>query len=142
MLYTERSQLAIIQLKRGQESVSLEEIKRVLIKYHSNMIYCELYGQLFGIISTGDILRVHKGNTQVQVNKNFTFLHPGESMKARTIFKERESINALPVITKENFLIGDYTRWDDLIVLDYELSLAQGSDFNSKGGGNSTCTAK
>lgn len=134
MLYTERSQLAIIQLKRGQEKVSLEEIKRVLLKYHSNMIYCELYGQLFGIISTGDILRVHKGDTQVQVNKNFTYLHPGESMKARTIFKERESINALPVITKDYFLIGDYTRWDDLIVLDYELSLAQGSDFNSKGG--------
>ncbi len=126
MKYTERDELAILEMQKDVDSVSINEVKKVLMDYHSNMIYCELFGKLLGIISTGDILRAYRsGLEQVQINKNFTYLHSGENMKARTIFREKSNINALPVVTRGHCLIGDYSRWDDLLVLDYELDIAE-----------------
>lgn len=126
MKYTERNELAILEMQKEVDSVSFIEVKKVLMDFHSNMIYCELFGKLLGIISTGDILRAYRsGLEQVQINKNFTYLHSGENMKARTIFRENKNINALPVVTCGHCLIGDYSRWDDLLFLDYQLDIAE-----------------
>lgn len=61
----------------------------------------------------------------VRINKEFVYLYDGEYMRARTIFKERGSVNAIPVVTEDHILLGDYTRWDDLKILDYELDIAE-----------------
>ena len=93
----------------------------------SNMVYCERGGVLFGIISTGDIWRAcRKQQTEVAINREFMSLRYGEYMKAKTIFEENESINALPVVTNGNILIGDYTRWDDLLILEYLINVVCG----------------
>lgn len=133
MVYTVRSQLTIIELKNNDESVSIEELTKVLVERPSNMIYCEIAGKLVGIISTGDILRANKnGLTRVQVNKKFTYLYmrEGRGIKARNIFRKWENINALPIVTEDHLLIGDYTRWDDLQILDYELDIVENGILN------------
>ncbi|MDE7431634.1 MAG: hypothetical protein K2N34_06960 [Lachnospiraceae bacterium] len=122
MIYTDREQLTVIELENGEESVSMNQLKKVLMEYPSNMLYCESKGELIGIISVGDIYRTYeKLLDRVKVNKNFKCLYAGEYMKAKVIFGENDNISAIPVVTKNNILIGDYTRWDDLMVLQYRM---------------------
>ncbi len=125
MLFIKRNQLTIIELRDGKESVSLKDIRKVLEDSHSNMIYCEgVQGKLIGIISTGDVFRANeKGLDEVCVNKKFTFLYVGEYIEAKGIFAGKQNINAIPILTKEMVLFGEYTRWDETLILYYKLSL-------------------
>lgn len=117
MTYSERGQLTVIELQNHEESVSMEEIKRVLLEYPSNVIYCETQQKLVGIISTGDIYRAYsQEQDKVHVNKEFTYLYSGEYTKARAILKGH--INEVPIITKDNILIGEYACWDDIMLLE------------------------
>lgn len=120
MQYTEREQLTILGLKDDEERISMERLKAVLSGSPSNMIYCEKEGKLVGIVSTGDISRAWgAGQDSVAINRKFTWLCRGEYWKARDILKARAHINAIPVVTAGHVLIGEYTRWDDLLALDY-----------------------
>lgn len=120
MLYTVKEQLTILQLKNREDSVDMKELNALLSDQPSNMIYCENDEKLIGIISTGDIIRAYEeGQDKVKVNKNFTNLHDGEYMRAKNIFKENSRINALPIVSEDGILEGDYTRWDDLLILEY-----------------------
>lgn len=122
-MYTEREQLTIIELAYDEEEVAVEKLRKVLMEQPSNMIYCETQGKLVGIISTGDILRARKRKSgAVKVNKIFTSLYVGEYRKAKSIFQEKQSINALPVVTKDKVLVGEYIRWDELLAVKYELN--------------------
>lgn len=120
MNYTGRQQLTIVESGDGEERFSIDDLKHILIEYPSNIIYCETKGKLAGIISMGDIMRAcEQKQDDVFINRKFSSLYFGEYSKAKTIFHECETINALPVITKDNILTGEYTRWDDLLILDY-----------------------
>lgn len=117
MYYTERDKLTIIELDNETDSLSFQRIGAALQERPANVIYCELDGRIHGVITMGDVYRA-AGNT-VNLNKNFTFVKPSEYMKARQIFKERERINAVPVIDENGRLSGHYMRWDDLLILQY-----------------------
>lgn len=60
-------------------------------------------------------------------------------MRVRRIFQEKEKINAVPVVDENGRLLGDYTRWDDLLVLEH-LNLfgehTYDADFLREGEGN------
>lgn len=119
MIYTEREYLTIIEMQNDVESVSFDEIRRVLSEYPSNIIYCERRRKLVGMISTGDICRAFdQSQDSVRVNKHFTKLYPGEYLKAKMIFERNEQINAIPLVTTDNDLAGEYIRWNDLMLLE------------------------
>lgn len=124
MLYTNRNQLTIVRLEKNEASVSMDAVKKVLGDSHSNTIYCEgSKGELVGIISTGDVSRAYEnGLDSVCINKKFVYLYLGEYLKAKVIFAERENISAIPVLTRKNRLLGEYSRWDELLILEYELN--------------------
>lgn len=127
MQYTDRAQLTIVQADENADSIFMEECKRILLEFPSNTIYFERQGKLFGIISTGDIIRACREKSDcVKINKLFSYVRIGESMKARFTFKEKRNINALPILSDDGVLIGDYTRWDDSLWL--EKVLIQGED--------------
>lgn len=127
MLYTKREQLTIYELKNNEEYISIDDLKNVILEKPSNIIYCEKKEKLVGLISMGDILRaMQKDQDRVIVNKKYTSLYQGEYFRAKEIFKKQKHINALPVITTDHVLIGDYTRWDDLLVLDYLIETDKG----------------
>ena len=120
MIYTEYDKLTIIKLMNEADSLSFDELGAILKERPANVIYCELSGKLYGIISMGDVARASDdGKKAVNINRKFTSVKPNEYMKARQIFKEKEKINAVPVIDENGGLLGDYTRWDDLLVLEY-----------------------
>lgn len=127
MLYTPREMLTILQLKDGEESVDIESIRSVILKMPSNMIYCETNGELTGVISMGDLFRAcRKNHNYVIVNKKFTGIQYGRYIEAKKVFQSAKNINALPIISENNTLIGDYTRWDDLLVLEYLIQADNG----------------
>ena len=81
MWHTKRKQLTIIELENGQDTISLEQIKAVMIKCPSNVIYCEKKGKLEGIVSVGDIWRAYENKSdRVFINKKFASLHQHEEM--------------------------------------------------------------
>ena len=115
MIYTKYSKLNVIKFKSHVDTVSFQVLRHAIQKNPSNVIYCEAEGKIYGIISGGDIERDYfAGRDYVTINKNFTWLYPNESMKAREIFHEKANINVIPVINKEGVLLGDYKRWDKL----------------------------
>lgn len=115
MIYTKYSKLNVIKLKSHVDTVSFQVLRHAIQKNPSNVIYCEAEGKIYGIISSGDIERDYfAGRDYVTINKNFTWLYPNESMKAREIFHEKANINVIPIIDKEGVLLGDYKRWDKL----------------------------
>ncbi len=127
MIYTEREYLTVIELQNDADSVSLDEIRGLLSEYPSNIIYCEIQRKLAGMISTGDIYRAfEQKQDRVYVNKHFTNLYPGEYLKAKTIFAENEHINAIPVAEEGNVLVGEYMRWNDLMLLENTLKTLAG----------------
>lgn len=120
MIYTEHNKLTTINLMNAADSLSFDEIATILKERPANVIYCELDEKLYGIISMGDVARASdEGRNAVSINKKFTSIKPDEYMKVRRIFQEKEKINAVPVIDKNGRLLGDYTRWDNLLVLEY-----------------------
>lgn len=120
MLYTEYDKLTIINSMNEMDALSFDELGEILKERPANVIYCELDGKLYGIISMGDVARAdYEGKKAVNINRIFTSAKPNEYMKVRQIFKEKEKINAVPVVDENGRLLGDYSRWDDSLVLEH-----------------------
>ncbi|MBD5522381.1 MAG: adenylyltransferase/cytidyltransferase family protein [Lachnospiraceae bacterium] len=116
MIYTQHDGLTILKLNDKKNKVSFDTLANVILERPSNIIYCELEDELYGIISMGDIARASEsGLDYVAINRVFTRILPNDKyMTAKNIFHEKENINALPVVNEDNKLLGAYTRWDDL----------------------------
>ncbi len=119
MLYTERNKLTVIELAEMKDTLAFHELEDILWERPASTVYIEVAGLLYGVVSIGDINRSYEGGKDcVNINKKFIFIQPGQSMLARQIFKERERICAIPVVNTAGKIIGDYTRWNDLMYLD------------------------
>ncbi|MDE5931765.1 MAG: adenylyltransferase/cytidyltransferase family protein [Lachnospiraceae bacterium] len=115
MIYTQHERLTIIEINDKKNTISFDALIKVILDRPSNVIYCESEDGIYGIISMGDIARAsEKGADYVVINRKFTRIQPDEYMLARHIFHEKEKINALPVVSVGNKLLGAYTRWNDL----------------------------
>lgn len=118
MIYTDREKLTCYIMPDESDEVRFGELRSLLMERPSNVIYCEKDGRLYGIISMGDVERAYKaGKDSVAVNKRFTRVGPNEYMRVKQAFRDNDMINALPVVSDSNELIGDYSRWDDLIAV-------------------------
>lgn len=118
MVYRNRDKLTILELKENEDAISFERIKDLVLAMPSNVIYCEKNGRLYGIITMGDVGRAcNEGMREVAVNCKFTKLLTGEHARARKLFSEKKSINALPVTDNNGILLGDYSRWHDMIYI-------------------------
>ncbi len=116
MIYVKRDSLTIIEIQNGINHISLHTLKEIILNSPSNVIYFEEGGELYGIISMGDIARAcESGTGHVALNRHFTRVSDKEYLKAKDIFRINQNINAIPVVNDDNFLIGNYLRWDDLL---------------------------
>lgn len=57
MKYTSRKCLTILKLTEERATLSFNELSSVLMEKPSNIVYVELAGMLYGIVTTGDISR-------------------------------------------------------------------------------------
>lgn len=127
MTYTEKKNLTVIEVNVSEDSVSMEEVKEILFERPSNVIYCEIKEKIIGLISLRDIYKAYEnGMDRVKITINFSFVRIGEYMRAKKIFDEKRRVNALPIVSEDNSLIGDYTRWDDFRWLDNKVNICKG----------------
>ena len=116
MQYTAKDQLTIVELDKEERYIPMARLAEVISLSPSNTIYFRKDGKLYGIISMGDIKRAsHSGLGFVDVNVDFTYVLLGEYMKARYLFHTKKNINAIPVLDTDGNLVGEYSRWSDLL---------------------------
>lgn len=130
MIFTPVEQLSMIEINgENEDIVTFDRLAKLLVEKPANMVYCVKAGELYGIISMGDVNRAKVyGRNSVDINTSFTFLHGYEYMRARKLFLENDKINALPIIDEEHHLIGDYSRWDD-VFSDYFFDFLKGNRY-------------
>ncbi len=110
MVFTDYNQLTVIKLSNETNDVPVEILLSALWKRPSCLVYIEVDNRLYGIVTTGRIERaLHAGQTNVVINKDFTWISPGEYMRAMQINKER-SIGGIPVLNEDRKLLGSYTQ--------------------------------
>ena len=74
MYYRKRDHLTIVELKTKTESLSLDSIISILWDRPSSVIYVELDSVLYGIVTTGDIIRAFFGGGADAVESTLNFL--------------------------------------------------------------------
>ena len=100
-----------MELARQEEYVHVDQLREILCSKPTDVVYFVYENVLYGLISTEDILWKNK-NGYVTINKTYTKLDAWDSIKARSIFKERCNIHKIPVINEKKMLIGDYSVWN------------------------------
>ena len=134
MVYTERNQLAIIELQREQDALPYEALFQILTERPSLAVYVELNGLLYGMITLGRIRRAWENHLDcVEINRHYSSIGADEAMRARKTFyqgrngaERRKNIQVLPVVDAGGRLLGDYTGMDGLLSMEYALSLLKG----------------
>ena len=129
MRYTKREKLTVVKLQENADCIDFDTLAGMIRKSPSTMIYFELGKKLYGIVSMGDIVRERKdgkNSGSISIHKQFTSVLEHEYMRARRIFQERENINAIPVIDKNNVLLGEYSRWYDSDTIESIFSIGGG----------------
>ena len=59
------------------DTLSFDELGKILEDRPANVIYCELDGKLYGIISMGDVARAdEEGKKAVKINRTFMSARP------------------------------------------------------------------
>lgn len=117
MLKRELAQLAIYQIDREIEILPIECLHDLYLEKTSEIIYITKNDILYGMVSLGDLLH-HSTETGVQINRVYTALNSYNVIKAHKIFKTKLNINKIPIVNAQGKLLGDYSRWDDMLYIE------------------------
>lgn len=112
------AQLAIYQIDREEDTIPLERLRNLYVEKTSEIIYIIKDKKLYGIVCMGEVLYGHKKNAEVKINKSFTFLSSFSLVKAGEIFRKHRKIHKVPVVNESGELLGDYSRWDDILYIE------------------------
>lgn len=116
MIKRDISQLAVYRIAKEEETLALDCLRNLYLEYEAEIIYITNDNKLYGIICLGDILHQTR-NGRVRINKKFTVLTGYNIIKAHDIFRTRKNIHKIPVVNEEKELLGDYSRWDDMLFI-------------------------
>ena len=87
MVYTERNQLAVIELQREQDTLPYEVLFQILTERPSLAVYVELNGLLYGMITLGRVRRAWENHLDcVEINRHYSSIGADEAMRARKTF--------------------------------------------------------
>lgn len=116
MLKRSVHQLAVYEIDKDMDTIQFACLRQLFLEKTSEIIYIIKEKKLYGIICMGEVLNSdHDGN--VCINKNFTVLDEQDVIKAHKIFKKNLRINKIPIVNKQGQLIGDYSRWEDMLYI-------------------------
>lgn len=108
----ELDELAIYKLENEVDDIDIRLLHDLYVEKTSDIVYLTLDDRLYGIICYGDLLH-HMHNGVVRIVKDFTKLSGFCTDEAKKIFESRNNIHKIPVVNKEDKLLGDYSRWED-----------------------------
>lgn len=113
MIRRSLDELVIFETDMDSSCIHVDQLKDILTQKTSEIVYFTRNGQLYGIVSTGDIIRVHE-NKLVEINTNFISMSGWNVIRAKKIFTNYKNVHKIPVVDRDGKLVGDYSRWDDL----------------------------
>lgn len=119
MIKRDFSQLAVYSVNQEVETLPLECLRNLYLNYPSETVYIVKDQKLYGIVTMGEVLYGQRGNSFVRINRSFTALKGYEAMEAYRIFQEKPQIQKLPVVSEAGELMGDYSRWDDMLYIEH-----------------------
>ena len=120
MDFYERGQLPILSFDTAPDALDKKTVRRLLCEKPCNLVFVEVREKLYGIVSRGDVSRAKKaGSDIIPVNCDYSFIVGKQFMTAREIFREKKTIQEIPVVDREGRLTGMCSRTDDLLYLDY-----------------------
>lgn len=122
----EWGQLAIYEIDEDKDTLSLDCLYNLFIEKTSDIIYILKDKKLYGIICMTDIID-GAGDEVITINKSFTFLEGDNVVEAHEIFRSK-NIHKIPIINVQGELIGDYSRWDDMLYIKRNCSLLMKED--------------
>lgn len=117
MIKRDVTQLAIYQTQEELETIPLADLHNLYIEKTSEIIYITKRKKLYGIVCLEDVLN-HTNNGVVRINKIYTVLSPGNIIKSHEIFQRKKRIHKIPIVDEYGELLGDYSRWDDLLFIE------------------------
>lgn len=106
------SELALYELEQSTEYIQLKALRDLYVEKTADIVYLTVKNRLYGIICLGELLH-HMNNGVVKIVTNFTKLCGFFDDEARKIFASKNNIQKIPVVDKDGYLVGDYSRWDD-----------------------------
>lgn len=117
MLKRNKFELAIYTTEMEEEIFPIEHLKDLLLKKKTEIIYVIQNEKLYGIVCLEDILH-HSKDGKIPINKKFTKMVGFNVIKAHEIFQRRKKVHKIPVVDAQGKLLGDYSRWDDMLYVD------------------------
>lgn len=118
MIKRDIAQLAVYPIETDVEYIPLERLQRLYMDKTSEIIYITKEEKMYGIICMGEALQARRNGGGVKINKNFTVLNSYNVIKAREIFQNKGNIHKIPVVNEQGKLLGDYSRWDDMLYVE------------------------
>ena len=115
MLKRDVTKLAVYQ-GWDKEKIPFECLADLYLKKTSEIIYITNKGKLFGIVSMREALNPDE-NGEVTVNRTFTKQIGYNVIEAHEIFHKKSRIHKIPVVDDTDELLGDYSRWNDLLYI-------------------------
>ena len=97
-----------------------EMLRDLYINKTSDIVYIVKNKKLYGIICMNEVLRdIYKcvGEGQIEINQNFTVLTECNVVKAHELFQRNPLITKIPIVN-DGELVGDYSRWDDMLYIE------------------------
>lgn len=117
MLKRDITQLAVYHIEEETDTLFFPCLRTLYLEKTSDTIYITRNKKLYGIIDRKEVLR-RSPDGKVKINKSFTILTGYNVIKAHEIFQRNIYINKIPVINEQGELLGDYSRWDDMLYIE------------------------
>lgn len=117
MLKRDITQLAVYHIEEETDTLFFPCLRTLYLEKTSDTIYITRNKKLYGIIGRKEVLR-RSPDGKVKINKSFTILTGYNVIKAHEIFQRNIYINKIPVINEQGELLGDYSRWDDMLYIE------------------------
>lgn len=117
MLKRDITQLAVYQTEDEVEAVPFECLRSLYLEKTSDIVYITRDKKLYGIVGRKEVL-CGGLNGEIAINKFYTFLTDYNVIKAHEIFQRNGQIHKIPVVNEWGELLGDYSRWDDILFIE------------------------
>lgn len=99
------SMSSVVELKKN---TNLQRISYYhFMNFEDEILYFLAEGQMMGVLSIGDLERFYRGeSSELAINSNFIYEKEIDFIVAEQFFKDRKTITEIPIIQKDNKLLG------------------------------------
>lgn len=120
MIRRDMKQLAVFHIEKETTTVPLGCLRSLYLEKTADVIYIVLSGKLYGIVAVKEALKLNH-NGEVDINRNYLTIDGYSIARAQEIFQRNRRIHKIPIVNKQEELLGEYSCWDDGLYIEQNL---------------------